>query len=268
VIDLAGYVPGLDVASLQVEATRGLIVAAVQVQHFTATSAVGSDWIPPAHDAARSVMVEPTASGAATRTLIVTNPGGREALVQGRVLDEDGAFNPEELADLRIEPGATVSVPISEIAQRSAVAVRLTSNVPLVAGGLIETGERARPDVAFSAASSPLTGGAAMAVPAGADVSVLLATPRAGGGRVRVTWHSRAGDELGQEVVSLARAGVAVWKLHSRQVGRTAYVVVRERGDSSVHAVLAASSEAGLTTLPLRAGPRTMTRPALSPAEP
>jgi hypothetical protein len=271
VIDLAGSAPGLEWATLHVEVTRGQIAPAVHVQRFTATSALGSDWIPPAREPAREVTVSPTAPGGGSRTLLITNPRTREALVQGRLVDEDGAFVPESLTDLRVAPGQTLEVDLDELSEGSAVAVRLAANLPLVAGTVTRTAAPGggRADLAFSASADPVgIGGAALPVPAGMDASVQLVSLRPGGGRVAVAAYTRSGDPLGDEVLSLPGAAVGDWSPPARDSDRMAYVVVTPRRATTVEAVLTVSDRAGFTTLPFVAGQRTLTVPAVQPAGP
>jgi hypothetical protein len=266
VVDLAGYAPGLEAATLQVGVTRGQVVSAVHVQRFSATDPAGSDWLPAALPPSRRPLVQPSPPGRADRLLVVTNAGAGEALVQGRVLDEDGAFTPPALTDLRVDPGATVTVDLGEISPRSATAVQLQSNHPVVAG--LATTTPGSGDVAFTATGPTLSAPVALPVARDTEASVLLATMRPGGTRVQVTWHDERGRQLGRETVAVTGTAVTAFTPPPGQTRRAAYLRVSPIGPGDVHAVIGLSGRGGTTTVPLRAEAASLIRPALLPADP
>ena len=270
VIDLAGYAPGLESATVRVDVTRGLVTPAVHVQRFSATASAGTDWIPSAAEPATETVVGPTAPGPAERSLVITNPGAGEALVQGKVLDEDGAFDPQQLKDVRVPPGATVEIDLTRVVEDSAATVRLSANVPVVAGLRTQSAGRGSTDLAYSSTSAGLVGPAAVPVQGADDVTVVLASLRSAGSRVEVGWFDGSGAELGTEAVRVQGSQVTTWE-PPRGAGRTAYVVVTPLGQSKggeLHGVIEVRSDAGFTTLPFATEPATLIRPALLPAEP
>lgn len=269
VIDLAGFAPGLESAAVHVQVTRGLVTPSLHVQRFSATASSGTDWIPAAAEPATEMVVGPTASGPAGRSLVIANPGAGEALVQGRVLDEDGAFDPKQLKDVRVPPGATVEVDLTQVVESSPATVRLTANVPVSAGLVTQSTGRAPTDLAYSSTSDGLVGPATVPVQGADDLTVVLASLRSSGSRVQVGWFDASGTELGKDAVRVAGSQVTTWEL-PRSAGQTAYVVVTPLGQTNggLHGVVEVRNGAGFTTLPLAAQPGTLTRPALLPAEP
>jgi hypothetical protein len=271
VIDLAGYAPGLESAAVRVEVTRGLVTPAVHVDRFSVSGSLGSDWIPSATQPATEVVVDPTPTGSAERSLVITNPGSGEALVQGRVLDEDGSFDPQPLQDIRVAPGSSVEIDLTRVLTkaRSAAGVRMTSNVPVVAGLQTQTSGGGQSDIAFSSTSPGLIDGVAVPTPRSADLTLVLASVREGGTRVEVGWYDDTGGELGSQTIRVAGSRITAWEPPPR-TGRAAYVVVTPPGgrESGLHGVLEVQTDAGVTTLPLSEERVTITRPALLPAEP
>lgn len=271
VIDLAGYAPGLESAAVRVEVTRGRVTPAVHVQHFSVAGSLGADWIPSATQPATELVVDPTPTGTGERSLVITNPGSGEALVQGRVLDEDGSFDPQQLQDIRVAPGSSVEIDLTRLLTKkeSAAGVRMTSNVPVLAGVQTRTTGGGQSDIAFSSASSGLVDPVAVPTPRSADVTLVLASVREAGAPVEVAWFDDAGAELGSQTVRVAGSRVSVWQPPQRS-GRPAYVVVTPPGgrEPGLHGVLEVQTDAGVTTLPLSEERVTLTRPALQPAEP
>ncbi len=267
-LDLAGFAPGIEAGTVLVEATRGQIAPAVHSRRFAATTPLGSDWLPASVAPSRDLLVDPTVPGRGGRTLVVTNPGSGAALVQGRVLDDEGAFNPPELADLAVPPGGTVEVELDDVVESSSAAVRLTGNVPIVAGVITQTAAAGRGDLAYSRAGTAFEGPAALPVPAGTDVSLELTTLRAGGGRAEVRWFDRSGAELGRESLRVVGSATTSWQPSARRSDEIAYVVVTPDRASELQGVLVVSGDAGVTSLPLTTETLTASQPAVEPAGP
>jgi hypothetical protein len=249
VIDLAGYAPELDVAAVHVQATRGRIAAALHVERRAGLDAAGAEWIAPAADPSREPVVVPLPGGAGHRTLVVTNPSAGEALVSARVVDEEGAFVPSGLDGVRVGPGRTLSVDLDPAVDRSAAAVALSSNVPVLAA----TGLDMRQPVDFVTVptAAHLDGLATVPVLSAADSSLALVTLRAGGGRVLIRWFDGGGDELGRERLAVPGARTTTWPIPGRGRAEVAYLTVQPEADLPVYVTAASRSRAGIAALPL-----------------
>ncbi|HET6561089.1 MAG TPA: DUF5719 family protein [Marmoricola sp.] len=230
---LAELAPGSPELTVEVAASRGRVAAAV-----ADTVDAGREWLPPTAPPGRRVVVPGGAAAAAGRaTLLVTNPGDTQAVVDLQVLGRNGAFVPVDQEPVTVEPGAVAAVDLGGALGRAA-AVRVLSEVPVVAAlrttvrgttvrgttvrGTTVRGTRRRGDHAVAAGGRPLEEGTpvvlvaagrrtALRLAAGDEAATVHLVERTAGGRLRSQGEVRlpAGGSL-QRVLGPRTASVTV----------------------------------------------------------
>jgi hypothetical protein len=232
-------------------------VAAGLADDFATTPAAdpGHEWVPPQTEASRTVRLGPLPRRADRRTLVVSNPGDREALVDVEVSGASGSFAPADLSQVRVPPGAVVTADLGSSIGREASAVVLRSPVPVTATVRSADAE----DISYAAALPVLGGPAAAVLSEDAQAAVVL-TSGEGASTATVTAYSSRGDEVDSEELTVPPTATLSWTPR----GRAAYVVVTPRG-GQVFGGVSLAGESGVTQLPLRPLPVVLTRPAVEP---
>jgi hypothetical protein len=242
---MADVAPGSPELTVEVAASRGRVSAAVADSY-----GAGREWLPPGPSPSRSVVVPGGAGGRAR--LLVTNAGDTQAVAEVQALGPNGAFTPVGVEPVSVEPGAVASVALPR-GLRDAVAVRLTSELPLVAA--LRTVQRG--DHAVAAGAPPLPRGTpAVLVTAGRRSAVRLAAGSVGVA-FEVVERSAGGKEVDRDAVTLGPGG----SLELVPKARTATVtLVASEGELHAAAVHAGP---GLAVQPAPPVPWTVVRPAL-----
>ena len=257
VVPLPELAPQSEELTVQVTATRGRVVAAVADRFAERLGgAAGSAWLPPQDAPRRRHRLPGLVPDAAAHTLVVTNPGENEALVDLEVSSQSGTFTPTGETQLRVPPGTVVIQDVSDLVAADAGALVVRASVPV----LSTVRARSRTDTTYLASADRLTGPAAVTATPGTR-TVLTLTAGDSGGRATVTSYSRTGAEIDTGTVDLV-AGATV---RSRPARRAAYVVVTpQRGD--LGGAVTWSERTGVAGLPLAAVPVRMRQPAVEPA--
>jgi hypothetical protein len=187
---VANYTPDAAFVSLHVHANSGRVAAVVLDQRISGVQPAGIDWIPPTLPPSTDVVVPGLPAGHGPRRLIVANPGSTDATVSLRLATVTANFSPAGHPTVLVRAGHTAMVDLTtSLGARSGAAV-LHSDVPVTAAAVsqaTETGKR--PDIQWMAASSGLTGPAALAdstPPFGNTVKLHLAAPGSAA-RLRIT---------------------------------------------------------------------------------
>ena len=265
-LDLARFAPGRDAVAVHVRATRGRVAAAVDVSRVNGVTAAGNEWLAPSELPSSDVLVNAGDSGDGEQRLVLTNPSGHEALVQVQVLDESGSFTPKSLTDVRVRPGRTVVKDVSDVTDRSASALHVTTDQEQATIVASLVSENARLPVDFSTASSsaPLTGPAV--VPIFSDTTVSLAfAGRQGGGDVQVQAYDAKGAPVG-DVDRVAVKAKTTTSVDIHATKDTAYLVATAAQGSQLQGIATYHGRTGLSAVPIVSAPTTVTRPAVRPA--
>ncbi len=277
-LDLSRFAPGSDALTVNAHASRGSVVAAVLTTKRRRVSAVGSEWLAPSAGPSTSVVINPAPpleanasrrdgdapepSSEGKQRLVLTNTSRREALVHVRVFDASGTFTPTQLADVRIRPGSVVVEDLLPITQGVAAGVRVSSNVPVTGAVTTITSDPAE-DFTVSTASAALTDPAVVPLLPDSDLTLLLTTPDPIGGSLRVATFNDVGTRLRNQVVNVKGAAATVWEPPE---GRNlAYLVVSVRAGEAITGMASYRSPDGITSVPLRSGIWSITRPAVAP---
>lgn len=254
-LDLVDVAPQADELAVHVEASRGRVVAAVADELSPGPAgAAGHEWLPGQSRPARELRLAPLPRRADRRTLLVANPGDREALVEVALAGEGGTFVPTGVGPVRVPPGTVVTQDLGDAVGTEPTALVLRSSVAVTASVRSLSGGG---DHAYAVSVSPLRRPAA-AVLAGSDAAVHL-TAGQEAGTARITSYSAAGDRIDAEEVEVPAASTVSW-----QPARGAASVLVDPVAGRLWGGVALTGD-GLSQIALRELPVTLRRPPVAP---
>jgi len=134
-LDLDKLAPGSKVVAVQVHVTTGRIAAAARQIGTSGENSQGWDWLAPTSAPARAVTIPGVVAGAASVSLSLMVPGTDTGTATIEVLGPDGAVRPAGKDTVTLAPGQTHTIDLTGVFDRKASAVRVTSDVDVVAGG-------------------------------------------------------------------------------------------------------------------------------------
>lgn len=247
-LPLAELAPSAGDVSLAVVSGRGLVAAAV-IDRVSPSSRI-AEWIPAQSAPGRSTIVPGVPRGSGPVELVLTNPGELATLASVRLSAETGSFAPEDLPDVRVDPGATVRVALPRAAIREQTSVRIEADAPVLAGVVAARGA----DVVHAAGVRPWTGEAQTPLPGRDRVLVLASSTRAA--QVEVTLRRADGRPLDPQRVEVAAEGTTTVRLPAR-AGAVALAsdvaivaaLITEDGGRSVVPVVPAATRSGAPTV-------------------
>lgn len=282
-LDLSRFAPGSSGLTVNAHASRGSVVAAVLTTKRRRVTVAGSEWVSPSAGPRNQVVINPAppmeadtpgggrnAPGGAgnappsdgKQRLVLTNTSGRQALAHVRVFDSSGTFTPTELADVRIEPGSVVAEDLVPITQGQAAGVLVTSNVA-VTGAITTTTSADTRDFTVSTSSEALTAPAVAPLLADSDLTLLLTTPDPVGGSLRVETFNGSGARVRNQAINVKGAAATVWE--PPEGDDLSYLVLSPRAGEDISGAAFYRSADGITSLPVRSGVWSITRPAVVP---
>ena len=227
VVQLADLAAGEPTLGVHLSRRRGAVSVAA-LDTLTGTPA-GSELVAAAEAPARRQVLAGLPAGDRGRSLTVLNPGSEAARVRVEALGPDGPFVPEGLDEVRVGAGSVASMAVPRSAGSGAVALRLVSDVPVVASASAAPEED---DVAVVGAA-PVWEGPAVA-PLDGDVGtpdLVLTAP--GGAARRVVVEAVDADRrvVGRAEVEVA-AGTTVGldPADELDLGGATVLVVRSTG--------------------------------------
>jgi hypothetical protein len=193
--------------AVQVRATRGRIVAAIDNREKSDGESTGTSMIPAATAPTETVVV-PGVPGRGKRSLRIVAPGENDAIVNLEVLSADGAYSPVGLDVLTVPAGSVLEVPVDEAVGSDPTAIRLISDEPITAGlRVADTMEDGRPDIAFTAATAALPAGSLASVfgvdSATVNTTLVFSAVGDAGGRVVVRTVDGEGATVGETPVEI-----------------------------------------------------------------
>lgn len=191
---LARVAPEAPDLAIQVQATGGLVTAAVEDVQDEGNVPVGHDWIPASTAPATAVMVPGIPAGPGPRTLYVANPGGSQTAVRLRVLTDTGAFAPSGHPLVDVPAGETVAVDLTKALQGRAATVQLSADRPVAASAVATlTAPAQLSDLVWRAGAPPLAPGDTWAQGWTREGRLDLLALTAPAGDARVTLTSQTG---------------------------------------------------------------------------
>lgn len=134
-VPLDRLAPERELLAVHVRTTTGQVAAALRAVRVDGLTPLGTDWVPQGQPPAAEVVVPGLPSGPGRRTLLVTNPGERDAVVSVELTTDDGQLVPEGLEAVPVPAGTTVAQDLSEQLADTPAAVRVRSDGPPVLAG-------------------------------------------------------------------------------------------------------------------------------------
>jgi hypothetical protein len=178
-------------------------------------------------------------------------------LVGVQVVGASGAFTPSGLDDVRVAPGTVVSEDLTDVVDKDASAVLLSSTVP-VTGAVVSTVSRPN-DLAVSVPSPVLSAPAVVPAIDGADLEIAFSSAVRRGGAVRIHGFAQNGRSTFGEELNLEGLTTTTWKHEDKD--QSAYYVITVTVDGETQAIAQYSDEDGITTLPVVSGTYSISRP-------
>jgi hypothetical protein len=261
VLRLVDVAPTSDELTVHVTTSQGRVVAEAYDTVRTVegrTVGVGHEWLPPAVAPSTDVRLAAVPAAADRRTLLVTNPGDRQALVTTQVVTAEGAFVPQGAEEVSVDPGEVATVRLGPGFDGRLAALRLRSDVPVTGTVRSQVGE----DVAYAGAAATAEGflvAPAAVAAGGRAVLVLQGTDEPTGAEASV-WSSD-GRRLAARGLSVAPTGLATWTL---PVGAAYVLVEPDTGRGDLAAAVVWTGPGGITSVPLGPVPTTETQPVVT----
>lgn len=152
--------PESERVGVHVSTTQGRVSAALEVRETDEITPQGMSFIPPAVEPQDRVVI-PGVPGEGERTLRIVAPGRTDAIVSLRMFGPSGPFTPVDAEVITVPSGTVHEVPLE--GQEDPVAIELESDQPVTASvRVVDEPDEGLRDVAFTAATPPLDGPAAV----------------------------------------------------------------------------------------------------------
>ena len=197
----------------------------------------GVDWVPPAAEPARRVLVPPGPGGAGGARLYLLAPGDQDGTAEIRMIGKEGTFTPAGAESVQLTGDRVASVDVGKPARGEPVAIQIDSSVPVVAAVRAARGTAGKtPDLGYLAGTRPLANGAVIAdsrTGKGEAARVYLTAPAA---EARATVSTVASGEAGGEPSSVdvvVPAGTTAALTLKPPAGASTYAVVVTPQDGS-----------------------------------
>lgn len=210
--ELADIVPTRDELALQVLVSRGRLgVDVVDQVDELGRGARSRDWLPSQGEPGASAYLLGLGGKPGDRTLVVANPGDSEARVELKVITKESEFAPAEADEIRVGPGSTETVDLTDLLQsraaRGALGLRLDATLPVTAGLRTVAGG----DLSHAVTGVRIESRAALAMPRGPSRLLLSGADRVGVATYVVT--DEDGEEIARERVELTPGAASRLKL-------------------------------------------------------
>jgi len=261
--DVTPFVMGSQAVALHVQTSSGQVAASV----WEGDSNGGGAWLPQAAAPSTTLVIPGLTVASSSARLFVTVPGANVANLKVVALTPSGAVPQFSTAPVEASAGATTPVTLSSLGA-SAAALKVTSNVPIVAGVFVPGSGIG----AFTTATSPVSGqGVVAGNPStrGDTVGLLLTAP-AGAATATITVVGSEGSAAAAPQVVTVPGGrtlaVAVPRPQGSKVPFSIVLTTRA-GSGPLYAVrVVTSGTGGLSApvdslLPVANAPTTITLP-------
>lgn len=210
---LAKLMRGSTVMALQVSASAGRVVAALQESKRPTEPGA---WLPPTSAPATRQVLPSVPGSPGTRELYIGVPGSQDAQVKVTAITARGSYQPTGGSGIALPGGSAVGIALPSLAGIPA-AVMISSSVPVTAAMLVSGGAPGAPG-AFTAGSAAVQEQGVVAdIPAGkaASAELVLSAPHAAA-QVRIVVAGSNSVIAGQagKVVQVAAGRTVVVRLH------------------------------------------------------
>lgn len=126
--------------SVRVTSSEGRVAAFLRQRTWGAARPLGADWLSGSVAPDTEVVVPGVPDGAGRRTLVISNPGERTAVVKVDVLGDSGPTNIVGADNIEVLAGTSKAVELSAGLSGAASGLRLRSDQPITAGLLADSG--------------------------------------------------------------------------------------------------------------------------------
>ena len=275
-IPLAGVAANRGELTVRVSASEGQVVASMLDSWTAELRPAGTEWVPAAAPAAKSVAITGVPAGTGDRELVLANPGERTVVVRLQVVGPDATFVPESLTEVEVPARSSTAVPLPGSLGDDALGLRLDADDPVLAA-VRGRSSGDRPDVAYAVSAPALSGPVAVPVRLGNDVSsavpvLSLASATAdASGSLTAAVYGGDGADLATTTVEVP-AGITTTYDPGRALSRSAlrraaYLVLTPGDGAPVRAAATyTTAPGGVSVLPVTTAPATVLAPAAVPA--
>jgi hypothetical protein len=186
IVRLDEVAPGINGTAFHVIARAGRVGASVVDEQRSGLDAIGTDWIPAAADPATNVYLPGILAGDGARVLSVVSTSDSDAIVDIRVLAQDGSYQPFDRGSVTVPAGAVTTLDMTPALPPSPngilpAALQLTSDQPIVVGmRQFFGGRNVQNEASFTAGAQPFAGPSAVSglpVRSATDVKLQISAP-------------------------------------------------------------------------------------------
>lgn len=250
-LDLDKLAPGSKVLAFAVHATTGRIAAAARQIGTSGENSQGWDWLAPTTAPARTVTIPGVVAGAASVSLSMLAPGTDTGTATIDVLGPDGAVRPAGKDTVTLAPGTTRTIDLTGVFDGKASAVRVSSDVDVVAGvrQSAATIGGASGDFALLAPGVPVVSTVAVPGPTPGTVGVLSLTATGPAVDVKVEVLDSVGRLVNSASVAVRASSTATYPLPPTAVGGTVVVTTPRAGAVVVTRSLTSAAKGGTPQL-------------------
>ena len=238
---LSNVAKGQRELGLRVVSTGGRVSAALRDNVSAGTTPAGVDWLQPAADPAKELIVPGIAPGPGSRTLTVANPGDLQTTVNVTVLGARGRYRPAGRDRIQVPAGGIKSVRLESIVKNEPAAVQLSADQPVFAAMRIADARNA--DFAALGSTHPLTGPGYVVVPAHTEPATVLVSAPAERATADVVLRTASGETALSKTVAVATGSTAVVTLPATK-GPT-YLTVTPGAEAQVTAAVTLTPPTG-----------------------
>ncbi len=209
-------VPRVRDLALHVLSTGGRVAAALRDNSSNTTSPTGVDWLPPAAEPGKEVVVPAIAGGAGARVLTVMNPGDLPTTATIAILGRTGRFRPAGRDTLYVPAGGVRTIRLDTPQKKGdppvpAAAVAVSAEVPVTAS--VRIVDERNQDFAVVGSAVPLTGPAYLVLPVHTEPMALIVSAPGEGGSAVFEIRSAGGAVVQSRTIKVASGATAALQL-------------------------------------------------------
>lgn len=251
-LDLDKLASGSKVVAVQVHVTTGRIAAAARQIGTSGDNSQGWDWLAPTSAPARILTIPGVVAGAGAVSLSMFVPGTDTGTATIDVLGPDGAVRPAGKDTVTLVPGETHSIDLTGVFDGNASAVRVTSDVDVVAGvrqSAATSASGAATDIAMLAPGIPVVSTVAVPGPSTGTTGVVTLTSTGPAADVKVDVLDPVGSVVTSKTVPVGASSTATYSLPPSSLGGTVVVTAPRAGAVVVTRALTSAARGGTPQL-------------------
>lgn len=235
VLLLDALAPESERVGVRISTTQGRVSAALEVRETEETTPLGMSYLPAAVPPQETVVI-PGVPGHGRRALRILAPGEVDAIVSMRLFGPNGPYAPVDTEVVTVPSGTVHEVPLKGFGDDPA-AIELSSDEPITASvRVVDNPDDGLPDVAFTAATPPLTGAATALLGRAADgfaARLFVSSVTETSGQVTVKKLGPDGV-VDEETITVPPGATVPVELEAREDATFAAVIVEPAQPSSI----------------------------------